>query len=55
MIQHFARDPWEMFPVLIGGFIVVFSLISMVIKEWLFLSEASKLFFLKKIHNINLF
>lgn len=40
MIQHFARDPWEMFPVLIGGFIVVFSLISMVIKEWLFLSEA---------------
>lgn len=40
MIRYFARDPFEMFPLLIGGFIVVFSLVSMIIKEWLFLSEA---------------
>ncbi|KAI9296648.1 hypothetical protein K502DRAFT_314043 [Neoconidiobolus thromboides FSU 785] len=33
-------DPWESFPLLFGGFIVIFSLFSMVIKEWLFLSEA---------------
>ncbi|ORX92850.1 hypothetical protein K493DRAFT_263039 [Basidiobolus meristosporus CBS 931.73] len=33
-------DPVTAVPALLGGYIVVFGLISMVVKEWLFLSEA---------------